>query len=145
MPVQAQALRCIRPDAVRSYNEAARLDATFYVVHGRLRIDPAEMPPLVRETPTPERIGAVIVGHSLTKQGFTKDFVAPLTLDLQCAGIWCARVANNTDVLAFVEETEAGLVLEMRPCGEWVHISPDAQMLSRVVACHTKGLCDEAD
>jgi hypothetical protein len=106
----AQALSCLPHDVARTYEQAARSEETFIVVHGTLTFDESRIPEtdwqLQHKTPPNTLIPARLKGKALTRQGFEAPFNRPITFNLQCLGPWCASADSGTSYLAFLRKTD---------------------------------------
>lgn len=145
----ALALSCMPHGVVDSYKQAEAATASYVVVHGRLVFDEARLPKVDMNnqaaTPPSTRIPALISGKSLSKQGFERRFQASITLDIQCAGPWCAGANSGIDYLAFLEvQADGSYALSLNPCGGNGFGEPSQDQLDRVTTCYAGGAC-EAD
>lgn len=136
----AEALSCLRPDAVRLY-EAARDSADpYWIVKGRVdfREPPAAPDPDLGE---PAATRARLSGMALTTHAFGAPFDRDIVVELTCAGPWCADTENlGRELVVALKVTDAGPVLEIGPCREnVVEWSRDAER--RLLACHRGGPC----
>lgn len=141
---QAQALSCIRPDVARSYTEAADTTVPYIVILGTLTHSSGPLPERDLTDPDPEEqsFPARFSGKALDSSGFGTDFSTRLTLELGCAGPWCAGLPDRSgEILAFVERRDSGYVLRMGPCGGNFFPVPTGVMINKVEACHTGGDC----
>lgn len=119
-PVQAMALSCMRPSLEGSYADAAAATESYLVVKGTITFDETQLPKPDMDTQTaPERtvIPARLNGHALTTAGFATRFDAPVDYVVRCAVIWCGGGQSGEQIIAFIEKTPHGYVLEMGPCG----------------------------
>ncbi|WP_246557472.1 hypothetical protein [Roseovarius nubinhibens] len=142
----ALALSCLPHDVTDSYTQAAEAEASYVVVHGRLVFDETRLPKvdMSNQAATPEstRIPALISGKSLSKQGFERRFEAPISLDIECAGPWCAGAKSGIDYLAFLRvEPDGSYALALNPCGGQGFGEPSQEQLDQILACHTGGPC----
>ena len=128
------------PWDVGSAFEAARdSDEAYAVVTGDLSFDPDLLPVVdwADQVSVPARtdIPARLTGFSLVFEGFNAPFDAEITLQIGCAGPWCASAAPGPS-LAFLKQTRAGWVLEQRPCGGFYFGDPAANITARVKALY---------
>lgn len=159
----AQALSCLPHDVARTYEQAARSDETYIVVHGTLTFDESRLPKTdwqnQQKTPPNTLIPARLEGMSLTRKGFVARFNRPIMLNVQCLGPWCASAKSGTDYLAFLRRTGApsGLgasgqsasggsyQLDINACGGMGFAAPSGQALETVVECFRGGPCHAQD
>ncbi len=117
----ALALSCLPPDLARSYQQAKEAKEVYIIVEGRLSFDESKLPVVdynnQLDTPHNTYIPAHLTGHSLTISGFDSGFDQPITLNAKCFGPWCAKPASDLPYLAFLEQTDAGYMLVLDPCG----------------------------
>ncbi|WP_163848654.1 hypothetical protein [Pseudooceanicola aestuarii] len=141
---QAQALSCMRPDAARSYTRAAEAAEPYVVLLGTLTHQSGPLPERDLSDPDPEErsFAARFEGHALAKRGFSTRFATPLTLELTCAGPWCAGLPEQEgEVLAFVEQRAEGYHLRLDPCGGTLFPDPEASTVRQVTRCHGTNTC----
>ncbi|WP_375175783.1 hypothetical protein [Pseudooceanicola sp.] len=138
----ANALSCLRPEVLRSYQEAAEAKETYVVVSGVISHDVAAVPE-ARNADSPRiAFTARLAGASLTHDGFTAPFDAPVEVTLNCVSAWCAPLPpQHASVLAFVQKTEDGYSLDMQPCQQWLFENPEPEQMVALVDCHTSGNC----
>ncbi|QYX56266.1 hypothetical protein K1T73_14570 [Roseovarius sp. SCSIO 43702] len=145
-PGPALALSCMPHDVAQVFQRADEAEAVYIVVHGRLTFDESRLPEVdmsnQQATPPHTRIPARITGKSLGKDGFTRDFSAPVTLDAQCFGPWCAQPRSGVQYLAFLaRDADGSYDLAADPCGGDLFGEPTAQQLETVKTCFTGGPC----
>ena len=147
---QAAALSCIRPDPAQSFRMAQESPDRYVVLYGSLSADPALFPPsdgsFTQPLPAildPAPVPATFTGHSLTREGFTRDASGPLLLQPTCAGPWCGGPPGPGLLLVFARLTEAGQVIEIDPCGTWVFPDPSLAMLELMAACLRGEACGD--
>lgn len=143
----ALALSCMPHDVAQVFTRADRASAVHIVVHGRLTFDASRLPGLNMadqgSTPPHTAIPARIVGKSLSRQGFTRDFAAPVTLDVQCFGPGCAQLTPGTSYLAFLaRDPDGSYGLSVGPCGGDAFGDPTAEQLETVRDCFAGGPCE---
>jgi hypothetical protein len=141
IPLHAYALSCMRPDMVSSYKDHAEAPESYIVVRGKFRFTPPKPQP-IDNTAKPQTVKARFDGVALGKTSFSTSFSRPVTIFLGCAGPWCASAAPDTEVLAFLQKTENGLVLNEGPCPHRVFYEPDKDTVDRLLYCHRRGICD---
>jgi hypothetical protein len=130
---QAMALSCVQPDAARSFETAANSDKTFVILSGTFEF--AARPEVTTDNPRAENYLSKFSGLLLTGVGFTDQVAAPVTINTSCAASWCGTMKPGTPYLAFVEQTETRLTLNVGPCPEMALQNPTQEVLDKVVAC----------
>ena len=137
---QAQALSCLRPDAVMLYEQARDSEDAFHIVRGELQITGPVTAPDPDTGATGETL-ARLVGTMLTDDGFTTTFDQPVTIVSSCAGPWCGSPTGQEGLLiAAVRIGEDRLTLDAGPCGGDM-LPYDADGADRLLACHRSGQC----
>ena len=134
----ALSLSCLRPDAERTFAEAAASTDRYIVLHGSFSFDGSAMPAFDErsEGETIDPVPARFSGMALNSDGFTIPYSTELWLQPTCAGIWCGGMQPADDVLAFVRDRGDGTYeLELGPCPFWVFNDPEPQVLDRMAAC----------
>lgn len=142
-PVQAAALSCIKPEVSRSFAQVASSDDSYVILKGALTFDAALLPksdsdPLPESTTLPARL----TGHILTQEGFVNPVDVLIDYNAICQAAWCGGGTSGEDVVAFVRETEKGLLLEVEPCGGRI-FPVNEETLSQLATCMTEGTCTE--
>ena len=124
----ALALSCMRPDLVKTLEEAKASPKLYHVLVGRF----------VSQTPTPQKGGYVgpserqfeskppvvtptfFEGYALAKHAYQDSHLSrfPVDIETRCMGPWCSGVpANDREIIAFVEAREGQPpVLKISPC-----------------------------
>ena len=141
----AWSLSCIRPDIVRTFEEARDSDAGFWIVRGRIIADG----PVA--TPEPDANGrykdnavaktpAQFVGVGLRPNGEFADFKRDITLSVSCIAHWCGSPPLDTDVFAAIEVKDSGPELQVDACSSRVMpYSEDGE--KRLLQCLSDGIC----
>ena len=142
----ALSLSCAPHEVTDTYQRLNAAEAQYVVVHGRLSFDEGQAPvgdgENPQSTPPDTFIPARITGKSLSKNGFSRIFDAPLTLNLQCIGPWCANASSGQDVLAFLERKPDRLyALALNACGGDGFLNPTAAQLKEAETCFAGGPC----
>ncbi len=138
------ALSCLRPDAVRLYEQARDSEDAFYIVRGRIDVTgPISEPDPTKGTPGHTQ--ARFTGELLASQDFGAEFDRDINIISTCAGPWCGNPAGmEGDLIAAIRVDDAELSLASGPCGgDMVAWSDDAA--ARLLACHREGLCEIAN
>lgn len=145
-PQTASALSCLRPDITRSYNAAAQADERYIVLYGefffRESLNPASG--IAAPTSPPASFVARFVGHYLSTEGFLNVVDIPITIQPECASVWCGRLASDTPSVAFVEMLDdGGYQIDVGPCPQWVFDHTTAQDLEQLKTCINGGTCEQ--
>ena len=140
---QAAALSCLRPDPETTFDQIAALPEPWFVLRGVLTFDPALLPEndLSNSEQSYAPVPAQFRGKGLTRQGFTADYISPVTLQVECAGPWCGSAESGLDALYFVRADPEGATVVASPCGEFVFPDPSEEVLARMVECLNAGTC----
>lgn len=140
---QAHALSCMRPDPILTFQQLAEAPETYFVLYGELSFDEGQLPPAVmqKQMSAPDPIPARFVGHGLSTDGFTLDFVANVELQIGCAGPWCGTAQSGVDAIYFVEATDPPLTIHAGPCGGRIFERPSQAVLDTLTACMQGGDC----
>lgn len=137
LPVEAAALSCLRPDAVRSFNALNDAPERYVVVHGRITFDASLLPEPDTETQREKvtRIPARIEGAALSRGGFTTPYDRDILLDVRCLVVWCGALTNGADHLVFLQLTDSDPLLSVDPCPDRAFQDPTPGLLARMHAC----------
>jgi len=140
---QASALSCIRPDPIMTFKELAAAPENYFVLYGEMTFDEALLPPGVSALPTaaPDPIAAQFRGKGLTRQGFTSDYISPVTLEVTCLGSWCGGARSGGDAIYFVEAKDPPVTMVAGPCGGRIFTDPSQEVLDMLVSCMQGGPC----
>ncbi|MEO0918434.1 MAG: hypothetical protein AAFY31_15845 [Pseudomonadota bacterium] len=144
-PGLAHALSCLRPDAVRMFEQARQSKAAFYLVRGEVMfLEAPNVPARGAKTPTTTR--AQISGSALTSAGFQAPFQRDVMIETSCLGPWCGDLDGLVgDLIMAIEITGPDtLVLNVGPCGGDA-IPWDTSGEERLMACFLEGTCVTAD
>lgn len=142
------ALSCVAPDVATSFAYAQEAEAAYLVVHGKVDYDMSQVPERTIENqfdgvPT-TNIPGHMTGMALSKAGFKTPFDKPVTVAVECYGMWCGGAASGTPHMFFVERREGGYVLSLRPCGDFAIYDPTPEMLNQAVQCIRGKACEPA-
>jgi hypothetical protein len=136
----ANALSCLRPDAVRLFEKVRDAEARYFIVKGRITfLEPPNTPP--RGSKRPALTAARIDGVALNRTGFTTPFSRDVTISATCLGPWCGSLEDlsKTAIIA-IRASGEDLVLDIGPCGgdriAWSQSGED-----RLMECHIDGIC----
>ncbi|WP_136636480.1 hypothetical protein [Pseudooceanicola onchidii] len=141
----ALALSCMRPDPVRSYQQAAEAEEAYLVVTGTLSHDPTSVPD--RHSPEqPVSFPATLTGAFLKDDRFHGAFAAPVTVNVDCVMMTCGQMPEpSQEVLVYLQESPDGYQLNVGPCGGWMFTDPSDEDIDRVARCHASGDCQIVD
>ena len=143
---QVAALSCMRPDVAESYNRAATSEDEYVVLLGTFDFDTPQQRSTDSNAPDTLRAVVQFSGTYLSASGFTAAPPLAVTLVFNCAGPWCGSLpSDGPDVLAFVQQTADGYILDVEPCGGTAFIEPDAKDIARVEDCMHGGTCAPLD
>lgn len=138
LPLPAHALSCLRPDPVRDYVAARDADEVYSIVVGTLTA-PGDVALPVDGGP-PARSEAVLDGRVLGDDGLVRRWTGPVTVELTCAGPWCAGAPDETRAIWVLRHEGDGLTASFGPCAG-PHPATD-EAVDRLLACHLDGACD---
>lgn len=140
----AQALSCLRTDAVRLFEAARDAEAAFHIVKGRITLlEAAQTPDPAQKKPA--RTRARLTGTALSGGGFNARYDREITIEAVCLSIWCGSAEGLTEDMIFaVVATRTGPVLRIDPCAtrlvRWTQAEED-----RLLRCYRSGICETAD
>ncbi len=140
----ASALSCLRPDAVRLFEQARDAEEAFYIVAGEVMLlEAPNLPERGSKVPTLTR--ARVDGLALTQSGFKAPFSRDITIETSCLGPWCGSLDGLKGRLILGVKTEKDeLSLRVGPCGgdlvQW-----DQSGESRLLECYLEGVCKPAE
>ncbi len=141
----ASALSCMRPDPMRSFDQAASAREAYVVLYGRFAFDPGLLPKRTgSENFAPNDVTEVparFVGNGLTPRGFTVPVVRDVTLRFECLGPWCGSGVPDVLTLAFVEKIGADYALTIGPCRAQMFDNPETKVLASMAVCMAQGVC----
>jgi hypothetical protein len=140
---QAHALSCMRPDPIETFQQVAAAPESYYVLYGELTFDETLLPPgvLDNQARSPDPIPAQFSGKGLTQQGFTSDYVSPVTLQISCAGPWCGSARSGGNAIYFVEATNPPVTMIAGACGGRIFEDPPQAVLDMLTSCMQGGAC----
>ncbi|MCK0126446.1 hypothetical protein MWU76_18795 [Gelidibacter sp. F2691] len=145
-PSSGFALSCMPYNAIAAYNDAAKSDDSYVVALGKLTFDESKLPQVdwdrQEEVKPDNHLTGRIDGQSLTKAGFTAQFVHDININVQCFGPWCGGLSNGIEHLVFLKRDGGRYLLETNPCGGFAFDEPDRETLQKVTACIQGKRCD---
>jgi hypothetical protein len=141
--MQAQALSCMRPDPIETFQRLAAASESYFVLYGKLTFDETDLPAGVsmEQLRTPDPIAARFVGKGLTRHGFTNDYYSDVTLQIGCAGAWCGSARSDVDAIYFVEAADPPVTMQAGPCGGMIFEQPSDAVLDMLTSCMQGGEC----
>jgi hypothetical protein len=124
------------PDPALAFQAAQAVPEPVYILHGNVRFDESLLPQgVVNEERNPAPIPGYFRGHALSLEGFVTPFERPVQVQSVCYGPWCGGMGSDMRYLLFATKTDAGLVIEVDPCGGNAFQEPDRAMLDQMTAC----------
>ena len=142
---QAQALSCLRPDVARTFNWVAAAEESFVVLLGEFSFATGPLKRRAIQDPQSAEYQASFSGSYLGAEGFQPGPPLDLTMNFMCVGPWCGSLSEDEGpILAFVEQTPDGYVLNVDPCFSTAFY-PTATDIARVEACIRGEGCAEVD
>lgn len=140
---QAQALSCLRPDPITTFQQLAAAPESYYVLKGTLTFDENLLPEGVSNdrVAAPAPIPAFFRGKGLTRQGFVNDYVSNVTLQVTCAGPWCGSAASGMEGVFFVPATDPPVTIEAGPCGGMIYERITQATEDMLTSCMQGGTC----
>ena len=137
----ALALSCMRPDAVRLYEQARDSEDLYSMVIGTVTPNAPIVAPTAQGRKTSET-PVTLSGRSLTNAGFTGAFDQTVTLRLSCLSVWCADAPEFEDeVLVTLRHEQDNLVIDVSPCPANA-LPANADDEARILNCHRFEKCD---
>jgi hypothetical protein len=113
---QAQALSCVQPDPVRTFQSVMAAPDTYVVLRGR--VSEAEVLIPLPEGKTEDRpVPVWFIGTALTPDGFTQVLEGPMTVQISCAGPWCGSMLGNAEQIFFARVQDGNYTIDSGPCG----------------------------
>ena len=157
MAESASALSCMRPDLVKTLEEAKASEKLYHILVGKFVTrgprpksrshtgfnSPEDQfrskPPLITRT--------YFEGYSLAKYPHQDGHLTrfPVDIETSCAGPWCSDVPqSNRALIAFVEARQGQApLLKISPCPSWT-FSAEPQSVQKVRQCLDKSCQSEA-
>ncbi|RKF13842.1 hypothetical protein D6850_11625 [Roseovarius spongiae] len=147
-PVPASALSCLPHDVAATFQRVNDAEEVYVGVLGTLTFDESRLPVVDMEQqqniPPETKIPARIKGHTLSAEGFVTAFARDVTLNVQCAGPWCAKPQSGTLYLGFLRKENGDYSLSINPCGGDAFADPNRVMRETVRRCFAGGECEPA-
>ena len=140
---QAQALRCLHPDPVRSFQAAMAAAETYVVLRGTVSEAEILIPPEIDKTQS-YPVPVWFSGQVLTRDGFTQSLETPMTVQVNCAGPWCGSMLPGSQIIAFAQVTDGAYVIEASPCQTWV-FQPTPLVEELLTSCIRNEACVPVD
>jgi hypothetical protein len=130
---QAQALQCMIPDPVRSFQAAMNAPETYVVLRGRVAEAEILIPPERIEGQT-FPVPGWFIGHVLTGDGFTQGLETPVTVRVTCYGAWCGSMLPEVELIMFAQVSDGAYTIEADGCETWV-FAPDPLVEQLLTSC----------
>jgi len=138
---QAQALSCMQPDPVRTFQDAHAAPEPWVVLLGRLVYgtpppipDPMNLKP--GQQPRVAAFPATFSGMGLSASGFDRPYSGTIMMQPVCYGPWCGGYPGQADVLIFARvQADGSYLLEIDPCGQSVFGPPSTAVVAALTAC----------
>lgn len=142
----ALALSCLPADPAADFLAADASEDTWVIVEGELSFNTALLPKrdLLNNDAKDVDIPARFRGNALSRGGFDRTFITPITLRLTCAGPWCGGAAPGS-LVAFLKREADGYVLIADPCGTRVYPEASPEVRNRLTQCIRGGVCKPSD
>ncbi|MBS1301821.1 hypothetical protein [Loktanella sp. SALINAS62] len=134
---QANALSCIQPDPLATFDRANASDTPYLLLTGQITLDHPAPDPITK----PVSLRGTFAGVGLGMTGFNVPFAEAIWLDVTCAGPWCGSVPTDADVMAFVDVGADMPTITLDACGGWVFGAPDQALRDQLTQCLTDTPC----
>ena len=141
---QVQALSCLRPDPVTTFQRLASEPDSYFVLYGRLTFDEDALPEgsnSFEDSAPPDPIPARFEGKGLSKAGFTTPYVSNVLLQVTCAGPWCGSARSGVDAVYFVPASDPPVTMQAGACGGMIFEDPTPAVLETLTSCMQGGPC----
>jgi len=142
---QSQALSCLWPDVARSFNQANEAEESYVIFHGTF--DFGDVPSSDTgniNAPREVEVASEFNGRFLGANGFERARPQDVTIQFTCSAAWCGSMSSEgQEVLAFVQQTDAGFSLDVNACGTNAFINPTQAQINQVLSCASGGDCTE--
>jgi len=141
---QAQALSCMRPDPVTTFQQLAAKPESYFVLYGTLTFDESALPQgtnSFEEIAPPDPIPARFVGKGLSKAGFATPYVSRVMLQVTCAGPWCGSARSGAEAIYFVPASDPPVTMQAGACGGMIFEDPTPDVLNMLTSCMQGGTC----
>lgn len=143
---QVSALSCMRPDAARTFQWAADAQESYVILMGQFAFEAPRPDGVDMTNPEVVSVPARFVGSYLGMNGFVDGAALDLTITFTCAGSWCGSLdPSDREMLAFVQETPEGYVLEVGPCYGSIFFDPREGPAQQIESCMRGEGCEEAE
>jgi hypothetical protein len=130
----ASALSCMPPDLDRSFQHAAEAEEGYGLFYGDIEVDKNTVPQF-RGNPQPYTAEGIFRGQAVYANGLSPEYVQPITIEVECMGMWCGSAYDVDDAILFVELDDQGeMTLEIDACPQWVFHSPAEADLEKMIA-----------
>ena len=141
---QAQALSCLRPDPITTFQQLAASPDSYFVLYGTLTFDESALPQgsnSFEEIAPPDPIPARFVGKGLSKAGFARPYISRAMLQVTCAGPWCGSARSGAEAIYFVLASDPPVTMQAGACGGMIFEEPAQDVLDMLTSCMQGGPC----
>ncbi|WP_108815629.1 hypothetical protein [Loktanella sp. Alg231-35] len=140
---QAQALSCLRPDPITTFQKLAAASESYFVLMGELTFDENLLPEAMSNTRTdePAPIPAYFAGKGLTHDGFANDYYSNVTLQIRCGGPWCGSASSGMEAIFFVPASDPPVLIEAGPCGGMIFENITPATVEMLTSCMAGDTC----
>lgn len=146
LPNTASALSCMPYNAVAGFQDAAKANADYIAVLGRLSFNKRDLPKVdwsrQQDVKPDNFLTGRIDGESLTGTGFNAPFKRDIRINVQCAGPWCAGLENGSEFLVFLKRDNGTYLLEVNPCQGFAFSNPTQTTIRKIENCMQGKKCD---
>ncbi|MDQ2090010.1 hypothetical protein [Marimonas arenosa] len=115
---------------------------TYVIVLGELDFDVSQLPGNDRPGNKGRELTAKLHGRIITRTDYSDWIDRPITLNVQCVSAWCGSVPVGEDMLMFLRQSGAGYTLDVGPCGGYVFLRPDHNLIALARNCLAGGPCE---
>ena len=140
----ANALSCMRPDLMRTMEDAKQSDTVYYLLVGRFTPQ-GPLPKQQGYSNNPKPVSAMMWfdGKSLSPHPRTDVKLSrfPVQAVTSCAGSWCGHIPDSrSQMIAFVEVRRGQPpVLNLGACPQWVfNVQPQSTQIKDLLECFDK-------
>lgn len=139
-----QALSCLRPDPIETFQRLAAEPESYFVLYGTLTFDEGALPVGTNdfeEIAPPDPIPARFEGKGLSKAGFATPYVSNVLLQVTCAGPWCGSARSGAEAIYFVPASDPPVTMQAGACGGMIFEDPAPAVLEVLTSCMQGGPC----
>jgi hypothetical protein len=145
LPVAADALDCMRPDPVRTFQRLQEDPQRYRILIGTLSFEaPTDRPDPALERQNLEPVVARFEGSGLGLDGPVPIQTQNITVNRICVGPWCGVVQPGGPALLFARQTSDGYVVDADLCSTTIFDAPSPDTVSTLTKCLGGGACEPA-